>query len=163
MHGHLRPVSRRTEAATGGAAGGRGGWARLCPQQKVTQDPSWPWAAPPQSLPGPLRPCDTSAFTGLSPAHGAPDTACKSLDLHLKAKRHTGPTCVRCFPPLTWLCTCLQKGLPACQASLIHPVHCHLTCLPKTRSTVPLPSSGTCKGSAVPMQQPGTGGEAFWV
>ena len=23
-----------------------------------------------------------------------------------------GPTCVCCFPPLTWVYTCLQKGLP---------------------------------------------------
>ena len=68
--------------------------------------PSWPWAAPPQSLLGSLRPCDTPAFTGLSPPHGALDTACKSLDLNLKEKRHTGPTCVCCFPPLTCLCCC---------------------------------------------------------
>lgn len=43
--GHLGPARRRKEAATGGATGGRGRWARLCLQQKVTLDPSWPWAA----------------------------------------------------------------------------------------------------------------------
>ena len=84
------------------------GTRELAPTSKnVTLSvPSWPWAAPPPSLLGSLRPCDTLAFTGLSPPCGALDTACKSLDLNLKEKRHMGPTCVRCLPPLTWLCCC---------------------------------------------------------